>query len=367
MKQKIVIIMFLPRFIVSGAGRSVFELIKNLNKKKFSINVICFKKCEYKSKIKKFGNIFEINVNRILFSFNKILNITNQIIKRYSNNKIIFVSNIHYANILAFFLKLKLKKIKIIGIERTAISELEIFYSLNDYIKKIIVKLFVRLVYQKFDKIVANCKYVENEIKKFSSKNTMTIHPSAYLENKKINEINDNLNILIIGRLSKEKGIDLALKALSKIKNKFILTIVGRGSDKKKLINLSKKYFGKNYKTIIRFAGHHKNLHQFYSRSNVFLNTSHFEGFSNAIIDAMNYGVPIIASNCPGGNSEILQNGKYGLLFKSKDHNDLKLKILKFLNNKKSFQKKAKFAKEYIKIFSKEESMKKYSNLFKKI
>ena len=67
------------------------------------------------------------------------------------------------------------------------------------------------------------------------------------------------------------------------------------------------------------------------------------------------------------GNSEILQNGKYGLLFESNNHNDLKLKILKFLNNKELFKKKAKFAKEYIKIFSKKGSIKKYSNLFQEI
>ena len=359
--------MFLPRFVVSGAGRSVFQLIKNLDKRKFLINVICFKNCEYKDKIKKFTNLYEINADRILYSFNKILNITNHIIKKNSHNKIIFVSNIHYANIVAFFLKLKLKKIKIIGIERTTISELKTFYSLKDFIKKKIIHFLIRFIYQRFDKIVANCKYVENEIKKFSPKNTVTINPGAYLGEKKVNKKNHNLNILIVGRLSREKGIDIALKALSRIKKKFILTIVGRGLDKKKLTYLSKKYFGKNYKTIIRFSGHHQKLEKFYNQSNLFLNTSHFEGFSNAIIDAMNYGVPIIASDCPGGNKEILKNGKYGLLFKSKNHNDLKLKLLKYLDNKKFFQKKAKLAKKHIKIFSKEVSVKKYSDLFKKI
>lgn len=359
--------MFLPKFVVSGAGRSVYQLIKNLDKNKFLINVICFKKCEYRKKIKKLANLYEINANRILFSFKKIHNISNYIVKKNPKNKIIFVSNIHYANTLGFFLKLKLNKIKIIGIERTTISELKTFYSFKDFCKKKIVYFLIKLIYQKFDKIVANCKYVENEIKKFSPKNTLTINPAAYLEEKEIRKKNHDLNILIIGRLSKEKGIDTALKALSKIKKKFILTIVGRGDDKKKLINLSKKYFGKNYKNIIRFVGHHQKLDKFYNQSNLFLNTSHFEGFSNAIVDAMNYGIPVIASNCPGGNTEILKNGKYGLLFKSKNHNDLKSKILKFLNNKKLYRSKAKIAKKYIKNFSKEKSIKKYSNLFEKI
>ena len=52
----------------------------------------------------------------------------------------------------------------------------------------------------------------------------------------------------MVGRLYKEKGIDLALRALSNINQDFVLTIVGKGPEKVRLINLSKKLFGKNYK-----------------------------------------------------------------------------------------------------------------------
>ena len=110
----------------------------------------------------------------------------------------------------------------------------------------------------------------------------------------------------MVGRLYKEKGIDLALNALSNISHSFVLTIVGKGPEKDRLVNLSKKLFGKDYKRKIKFVGHHTNLKKIYLNSNL-LNTSLFEGFSNAIIDAMNHNIPVIASNCAGGNQEILK------------------------------------------------------------
>ena len=103
-----------------------------------------------------------------------------------------------------------------------------------------------------------------------------------------------------------KKGIDLALKALSDISHSFVLTIVGKGPEKNRLIYLSKELFGKGYKKKIKFAGHHFNLKKFYLKSNL-LNTSHFEGFSNAIIDAMNHNIPVIASNCAGAIKKFLE------------------------------------------------------------
>ena len=46
------------------------------------------------------------------------------------------------------------------------------------------------------------------------------------------------------------KGIDLALKALSDISHSFVLTIVGKGPEKNRLIYLSKELFGKVIKKL---------------------------------------------------------------------------------------------------------------------
>ena len=367
MKRKIILIIFLPNFTVSGAGRSTFKMIEGLDKKKFLIKIICFGKCEYKKKFQKKIDIYELKSKRIIYNIPKILNIVKLIKKRSKRQKIIFVSSHHYANIVCFFVKRILREIKTIGIERTAIKELRTFFSYTDLIKKNILMLLIKLIYPFIDKIVTNCKYVQNEINKFSPKNTLTIYPPSFIKSEKNIKKIDGLRILMVGRLYKEKGIDLALKALSNFSHDFVLTIVGKGPEKNRLIYLSKKLFGKNYKKKIKFAGHHFNLKKFYLKSNLFLNTSHFEGFSNAIIDAMNHNIPVIASNCAGGNQEILGKGKYGLIFKSKNEGDLRVKIYKFINNKKLFFDKAKKAKGKLDKYSLKKSVNNYSRLFENI
>ena len=351
MKRKIILIIFLPKFVISGAGRSVFEMINGLDKKKFSIKVICFGKCEYKKNLRKRIDIYELKTNRIIFSISKILKIIKSIENVSQQSKLIFISNHHYANIIGFFVKRKIRKIKTIGIERTAIFELKTFFSFRDLIRKKILLLFVKLLYPYLDKIVANSNFVQNEIKEFSPKNTKVIYPPSFIKSEKNNINKFGLKILMVGSLNKEKGINLALKALSKINNDFVLTIVGRGPEKHRLMILSEKLFGKNYKNKIKFVGHQINLRKYYLKSNLFLNTSYFEGFSNAIIDAMNYNIPVIASDCAGGNQEILRYGKYGMIFKSQDEIDLKIKICNFLKNKKNYFNKAKLAKTYIKKY----------------
>tara|TARA_B100000886_G_scaffold328056_1_gene276097 strand:+ start:7794 stop:8897 length:1104 start_codon:yes stop_codon:yes gene_type:complete len=367
MKRKIILIIFLPQFVVSGAGRSVFEMINGLDKKKFIIKVICFGKCEYKKKLRKKIDIYELKTKKIIYGVLKIIQIVKLIKNVSGQNKLIFISNHHYANVVGFFVKRKIHKIKTIGIERTAIFELKTFFSFTDLLRKKILMLFVKFTYPYLDKIVANSNFVENEIKKFSPKNTMVIYPPSFIKKEKKSMKKYGLKILMVGSLNKEKGISLALKALSKIDKNFILTIVGRGSEKNKLILLSKKLFGENYKKKIKFVGHQNNLKKYYLRSNLFLNTSFFEGFSNAIIDAMNHNIPVIASDCAGGNQEILKNGRCGLIFKSRDETDLRVKIYSFLENKKLYFKKASEAKNHIKKYSSKNSIKEYSNLFERI
>ena len=89
------------------------------------------------------------------------------------------MSNHHYANIFSLIIKLKFKKIKIIGVERTAIHELKMFYSFNDFVKKKILLFLVKNFYKYFDKIVSNSKYVQKEINQFSKKNSITIYPPS--------------------------------------------------------------------------------------------------------------------------------------------------------------------------------------------
>ena len=72
-KNKINLIVLIPKFKFSGAGNSVFRLINSLDANQFNINIICLRKCDYKKKFNKKVVIHEFNKDRLLHVFINIL------------------------------------------------------------------------------------------------------------------------------------------------------------------------------------------------------------------------------------------------------------------------------------------------------
>ena len=135
---------------------------------------------------------------------------------------------------------------------------------------------------------------------------------------------NKQINILTVGSLVKGKGVDTMIKALSLLNTKnFIFTVAGDGEERENLKKLIKKYKLTNKVNLIGWC---KNVEKLYKRSDLFIHASHQEGFPNSIVEALNFNLPVIASNCKGGTQEILIYGKGGDLFPINNHKLLALK-----------------------------------------
>lgn len=119
----------------------------------------------------------------------------------------------------------------------------------------------------------------------------------------------------VLGRLSYQKGFDIIIKAFGNLNsrnvNNFELYIGGNGEELHRLRSLVNKY---NLTEKIHFVGFVSDLNEFYDGKDYFLFPSRYEGLGLSLIEAMNFGLPVISSNCPSGPSEILLNGKYGIL-----------------------------------------------------
>ena len=63
-------------------------------------------------------------------------------------------------------------------------------------------------------------------------------------------------------------------------------------------------------------------------RSDIFILSSIYEGLPNVLLEAMTLKKIIISSNCQTGPREILNNGKYGIMFKTRSAEDLKKEFL---------------------------------------
>ena len=106
--------------------------------------------------------------------------------------------------------------------------------------------------------------------------------------------------------------------------------------------------------------GYKTNPHNYLVKSDLYINSSYFEGFPNSVVEAINADLPIISSQSHGIN-DILLNGKAGTIYKN-NVKDLKNKILNFINNSQKYKKKTKLAKFNLKNFTLDKHVKKFES-----
>jgi glycosyltransferase involved in cell wall biosynthesis len=138
-----------------------------------------------------------------------------------------------------------------------------------------------------------------------------------------------------VSRLREEKGIDLLIKAFSKLvddDDNVHLHIVGNGPDEKKLKDLVSKLNIVHKVTFFGEASWEVAMQQM-ALMDVVVVPSRFEGFGLSAAEAMAMGKPVVASNV-FGLKEVVSDGKSGLLFESSSSDSLYLKLKIFCTEK---------------------------------
>jgi len=148
--------------------------------------------------------------------------------------------------------------------------------------------------------------------------------------------------IVIVGRLSSEKGHGVFLKAvcevIKKIKHvKFI--IVGDGPLRGDLEKLSDDL---NLSGHVIFTGIREDMPDIYAASDIMVNASYTEGLPMTILEAMAAHLPVIATDV-GAVGEVIQTEKNGILLQAGDANGLALKMIELATNK---EKRRRFAEK---------------------
>lgn len=134
-------------------------------------------------------------------------------------------------------------------------------------------------------------------------------------------------SILSVGRLSEEKGHILLIEAYAlsdAVKMGWKLRILGSGPQEDFLVSRSKEL---NLSQHVEFLGRSLNVHSYLKKAGIFVLPSKYEGFPNALMEALTVGVPSISTNCDFGPSDLIQDGFNGLLVETDNVSDLKTKI----------------------------------------
>ncbi len=123
---------------------------------------------------------------------------------------------------------------------------------------------------------------------------------------------------IFVGRLTKQKSLTTLLQAVSIAVQScpsLHLILLGDGPDR---LNLEHQAVVFGIAEKVTFAGYHENVGAYLRSAHIFVLPSLSEGISNALLEAMAFGLPCIASSV-GGNVEVLDQGKCGVLLPPND------------------------------------------------
>ncbi len=154
-------------------------------------------------------------------------------------------------------------------------------------------------------------------------------------------------NMLSIGRLTKEKGFEVLIQAVERISKqglKINLIIIGDGNEKPQLLQLIKRL---NLSDRIFLLGYQNNAFRFIPFFDVYVISSYTEGLPITLLEAIQSGIPIVATQV-GEIPKLIEHGKFGELVPPGDAQALAAAIEKVYRNMKQAKEKAIFAKKRV-------------------
>ena len=309
--NKINILMIIPWMVTGGADRFNLDLIKRMDRKKFSFTIISTmpSKNEWRRQFEKYATIYDLTT---FLEMKDWIGFINYIIKK-NNIKLIFNSNSEFGYRILPYLKAKYPQIPI-----TDFVHMEEWYMKNggfsrdsSIMQNVIDKTFtcnensrnIFINYFKRNESEIKTIYIGVDEKKFD--------PQKYNKEEIIDKINDKrlsrdkIIISYICRIAEQKRPYLMLevvKKLAEIRENFVVVVAGEGS----LLNGLKKIVKKEkLDDFFVFVGNKKNTEEIYAISDLTLNTSIKEGLALTSYESLAMGVPVVSSDV-GGQKELI-------------------------------------------------------------
>lgn len=184
------------------------------------------------------------------------------------------------------------------------------------YLKNNLVYKLYRRELKNSDLIICNSQFLKNELlklKKIDTSKIEIIRNGIDLNLNAPNRLKRPLGIhrvLVVSNFKSYKGHDLLLEAVQQVTNtKLRITFVGDGDQLVKIKEDCKRI--SNH--FFYFAGQSTQFQELYSKNDFVLHPSRTESLSNAIIESLSFGLPVICFNV-GGNNELIDNSSNGYL-----------------------------------------------------
>jgi glycosyltransferase involved in cell wall biosynthesis/putative flippase GtrA len=363
---------------IGGPAAMIEELIGSLANNKFKLKVITYAETGERGKL-NYGNetvnIYKINRNRNIFF--KYFFYLRRLLQLAKWADVVYATDIYSVGYCAYLAKKILRKKYIIRFAGDSAWETAVSNNwTNDYIvdfqKKVYGGKIEKLknkrkkILLNADKVIAVSRFMSDLAQMIGVKKDkikIIYNSTDFMDKLEVNqnEVDDirfkhgsNSKIIITScRLTIWKGVDGIIKILpgliKKIGNINFL-VLGDGPEMEILKRLAKQY---NVSGNVNFLGRvkHEETIKYFKAADLYILNSNYEGLSHALLDVMKSGVPIIATNA-GGNPELIEDGKDGLLINYNNREELLNASVKILIDKQLAEELSKNAKEKVKRFN---------------
>ena len=231
---------------------------------------------------------------------------------------------------------------------------------------------FCLFVTKRVDVVVAVSKYLGQMFERLGLNdnirviyNMIALPPSVM---KRYSSEEGKIKILFLGMLNCDKGffeiLEMLAQHLDEVKKKFILYVGGIG-EIEKFNRCIQRY---QLQDVVIYCGWllGEDKKQKFLDVDIYIQPSHFESLGIAIIEAMSYGLPVLATKV-GGIPELVEDNVNGFLVDVGNMNMLYEYLELFYNNRKLVQCMGKRAIEKAKIFGRENIEKQIIELYMSI
>ena len=190
----------------------------------------------------------------------------------------------------------------------------------------------------------------------------------------KRNEVFSQLNIpsdhkivTMIGRLAPQKNYPMLIHAAQKAKQKGLplhFIIAGGGDLSESLASLTQQL---QVEDIVHFIGVRNDIPELLSSSDIFLFTTNFEGFPNALLQSMAARLPVVTTDFAGAD-ELIQNGQNGIIVPMNDADAAVDALSRYLNDPKKAKEYGEHAHSFVESsFSNERMVEETEKLYRKL
>ena len=379
---------------MGGLERVLIEVLQTIDKKKYNITLVIDDDCGE-------GNIFEKDIPKeIPYYFLKSKKLIEKT-EYYKEKRKKFIYKLMYNLYMNFETFIMYKNMKnllnkldkvdlLIDFDAGASKYINKLRNINKKVvwihnsipklkkKKSKIERFGKRL-ENYDKIIAICDEMKEELgniyPKIKNKIVRIYNPFDFERVLKLSNDDSELNFaqkeelkkdycLAISRLDTvQKDYLTLIKAFKILKDRKIdkkLYIIGDGPSKEEIQSMIKEY---DLKEQIKLIGRFKNPYVWLKHCDFFIHSSKYEGFGLVLVEAAILNKLVISSNCPVGPTEILEQGKSGVLFNVGNAEMLAEKLEKILSDKEIRKKYIENMDKRKYDFSKEKVIKEYEKL----